>query len=81
MTPERIAINVNDGEPDNSGNVPVDEAIEELGPDGYMSTLPIRKMVNRLTEAGLPAEVSNTAGTYLCNNVMSTTLLVPVRSK
>lgn len=70
MTPERIAINVNDGEPDNSGNVPVDEVIEELGADGYMTTLPIRKMVKCLKEVGLPAEISNTAGTYLCNNVM-----------
>ncbi|MEH7344368.1 pyroglutamyl-peptidase I [Bacillus sp. JJ1532] len=70
ITPERIAINVNDGEPDNSGNIPVDEVIQEEGADGYMTTLPIRKMVNRLIEEGLPAEVSNTAGTYLCNHVM-----------
>lgn len=70
MTPERIAINVNDGEPDNSGNIPVDEVIREEGADGYMTTLPVRKMVNRLIEEGLPAEISNTAGTYLCNHVM-----------
>ncbi|WP_423800946.1 pyroglutamyl-peptidase I [Neobacillus sp. SAB-20_R2A] len=70
ITPERIAINVNDGEPDNSGNTPVDEAIQAEGADGYMTTLPIRTMVNQLKEAGLPAEISNTAGTYLCNHVM-----------
>lgn len=70
MTPERIAINVNDGEPDNNGNVPVDEVIQADGADGYMTTLPIREMVNRLVEIGLPAKISNTAGTYLCNHVM-----------
>ena len=40
------------------------------GPPAYFSTLPIRKMVNRLSDAGLPAALSNSAGTYLCNNVM-----------
>ena len=70
LTPERIAINVKDGEPDNEGNKPVDEIIRENGEAGYLSTLPVRSMVNRLLEIGLPAEVSNTAGTYLCNNVM-----------
>jgi pyroglutamyl-peptidase len=70
MTPERIAINVKDGAADNNGNTPVDELIQEQGDAGYMSTLPVRAMVERLIEEGLPAEVSNTAGTYLCNNVM-----------
>lgn len=70
MTPERIAINVKDGAADNEGNRPVDEAIQALGAPGLMSTLPVRAMVNRLLAEGLPAEVSNTAGTYLCNNVM-----------
>ncbi|MBY0121759.1 pyroglutamyl-peptidase I [Bacillus sp. S/N-304-OC-R1] len=70
ITPERIAININDGEADNSGNTPVDEVIQQEGPDGYMSTLPISAMVGRLIEEGLPAEISNTAGTYLCNHVM-----------
>ncbi len=72
ITPERIAINCRDGEPDNSGARLEDSPIDEEGPDGYFSTLPIRKMVNRLKENGLPAEISNTAGTYLCNNVMYT---------
>ena len=70
MTPERIAINIKDGPADNEGNTPIDEPIQESGEPGYMSTLPVRAMVNRLLEEGLPAEVSNTAGTYLCNNVM-----------
>ena len=70
ITPERIAINFKDGVKDNLGNLPVDEPIQPDGAPGYLSTLPIRKMVDRLLEVGLPAEVSNTAGTYLCNNVM-----------
>ncbi|WP_076756944.1 pyroglutamyl-peptidase I [Edaphobacillus lindanitolerans] len=70
MTPERIAINVQDGAPDNEGNQPVDKPINEDAPDAYFSTLPVREMVNALVDAGLPAEISNTAGTYLCNNVM-----------
>ncbi|MEQ2527290.1 pyroglutamyl-peptidase I [Robertmurraya yapensis] len=70
ITPERIAININDGAPDNNGNVRVDETIQSDGPEAYMSTLPVRAMVNQLLKEGLPAEVSNTAGTYLCNHVM-----------
>jgi len=70
MTPERIAINVKDGAADNEGNQPIDEVIQAQGEPGIMSTLPVRAMVNRLLAEGLPAEVSNTAGTYLCNNVM-----------
>ena len=70
MTPERIAINVKDGAVDNEGHKPVDEPIQGKGEEGYFSTLPIRKMVNRLIATGLPADVSNTAGAYLCNNVM-----------
>ncbi|MDS9472370.1 pyroglutamyl-peptidase I [Sporosarcina pasteurii] len=70
ITPERIAINVNDGPKDNSGYAPVDEVIIEGGADGYFSTLPIREMVETLNDARLPAKISNTAGAYLCNNVM-----------
>lgn len=70
ITPERIAINVKDGDADNEGHKPVDEPIQTNGPAAYMSTLPIREMVNKLTESGFPAAISNTAGTYLCNNVM-----------
>jgi pyroglutamyl-peptidase len=70
ITPERIAINCNDGEPDNEGYTPVDQPIVEGGPAAYFSTLPIRRFVNVLNEHGYPAEISNTAGTYLCNNIM-----------
>jgi len=70
ITPERIAINVKDGAADNEGNKPVDEPIREEGEPAYLSALPIRKMVDSLLANGLPAEISNTAGAYLCNNVM-----------
>jgi pyroglutamyl-peptidase len=70
VTPERIAINFKDGAADNEGNVPVDELIQKNGVPGYLSSLPVRAMVNKLLELGLPAEISNSAGTYLCNNVM-----------
>jgi len=74
ITPERIAINCRDGAPDNNGVVLNDAPIYEDGPDGYFSKLPIRKFVETLKENGYPAEISNTAGTYLCNNVMYTVL-------
>ncbi|TDL30458.1 pyroglutamyl-peptidase I [Jeotgalibacillus sp. S-D1] len=70
ITPERIAINCNDGDRDNSGNKPAGEKIIPDGPDGLFSTLPIQKMVESLKEQGYPAGISNTAGTYLCNHVM-----------
>jgi pyroglutamyl-peptidase len=74
ITPERIAINIKDGAADNTGKTMQDVAITEQGPAGYFSTLPIRNMVNALNEKGYPAEISNSAGTYLCNNVMYTVL-------
>ncbi|PQP83160.1 peptidase C15 [Paenibacillus sp. PCH8] len=74
ITPERIAVNVKDIPPasyaDNEGQHPVDELIREGSPDGLFSTLPIRTMVNEMSAAGIPAAVSNTAGTYICNNTM-----------
>jgi pyroglutamyl-peptidase len=70
ITPERIAINCRDGAPDNNGVVLNNASIIEDGPDGYFSTLPIRQFVNKLNESGFPAKISNSAGTYLCNNVM-----------
>jgi pyroglutamyl-peptidase len=70
ITPERIAINCRDGAEDNRGVKLQDAPIDEGGPAGYFSTLPIRKFVDTLNETGFPATISNSAGTYLCNNVM-----------
>ncbi|EID44256.1 pyroglutamyl-peptidase I [Parageobacillus thermoglucosidasius] len=74
ITPERIAINCKDGGPDNRGVQVQDERIVEDGPAAYFSTLPVRRFVNVLNEKGYPAQISNTAGTYLCNNVMYSVL-------
>jgi len=67
---ERVALNVMDSGPDNDGFSPVDEPIIPGGPAAYFSTLPIKAIVKRLLESGIPAAVSNSAGTYLCNCVM-----------
>jgi pyroglutamyl-peptidase len=67
---ERIAINIDDARiPDNDGNRPIDRPVVAGGPAAYFATLPIKAAVAALREAGLPAAVSNTAGTFLCNHV------------
>ena len=70
ITPERVAINVDDFRiPDNVGNQPAGEPVIEGGPVGYFSTLPIRAITDRLLRARIPAAISNSAGTYLCNRL------------
>lgn len=67
---ERIAINVDDARiPDNFGARPIDEPVVAGGPAAYFSTLPIKALRAALQAAGLPAEISQTAGTYVCNHV------------
>lgn len=71
ITPERVAINIQDARiPDNGGNQPSDAPIRADGPAAYFSTLPIRSMVQAMKDAGVPASVSNTAGTFVCNDLM-----------
>ncbi len=71
ITPERVAINVNDARiPDNEGQQPLDGPIFADGETAYFTTLPIKAMVAAIREAGIPASVSNTAGTYVCNHLM-----------
>lgn len=71
LTPERVAINVRDARiADNAGHQPVDEPIISGGPVGYFTTLPIKAMVAAVrTELELPAAVSQSAGTFVCNDV------------
>ena len=70
ITPERVAINVDDYRiPDNGGFQPVDEPIVKGAPAAYWSTLPIKAMVVAMREAGIPASVSNSAGTFVCNHL------------
>ncbi len=71
ITPERVAINVNDARiPDNAGDQPADQPIRPGGPAAYFSTLPLREMIAAMQEAGVPASLSNTAGTFVCNHLM-----------
>ena len=71
VTPERVAINCDDGRiPDNEGNQPVDQPVFADGANAYFSTLPIKKMVEYMKNANIPAAISNTAGTYVCNHLM-----------
>ena len=70
MSLERVAINVDDFRiPDNKGTQVVDELIAADGPTAYWSTLPIKAGVVKMREAGIPAHVSNSAGTYICNHI------------
>ena len=66
LTVERVGINCDDARiPDNEGNSPVDAKIFEDGDDAYLLTLPIKAMVKEIQAAGVPASVSNTAGTFV----------------
>lgn len=68
---ERVAINIDDTTmADNEGNMPVDQPIFKDGENAYFSNLPIKKMLEAIKKAGIPANISNTAGTYVCNHVM-----------
>ena len=70
MSIERVAINVNDARiPDNNGNQPIDTPVIPLGPSAYWSTLPIKAIVASLKDDGIPASVSQTAGTFVCNHI------------
>lgn len=70
ITPERVAINVDDARiPDNAGRQPVDTPVQAGGPAAYFSTLPIKAMVRDMRVAGVPAAVSNSAGTFVCNHI------------
>jgi pyroglutamyl-peptidase len=67
---ERVAINIDDARiPDNAGERRVDTPVEPEGPAAYFSTLPIKAVTAAMHEAGVPAQVSQTAGTFLCNHI------------
>lgn len=70
ITPERIAINIDDARiPDNEDREPIDEPIAAHGPAAYWSALPIKLIVKELRKNGIPASVSNSAGTFVCNHL------------
>lgn len=71
LTPERVAINMDDARiPDNDGQQPIDKAIREDGETAYFSQLPIKAMVDYMKKENIPASVSNSAGTFVCNHIM-----------
>ncbi|QEN89847.1 pyroglutamyl-peptidase I [Labrys sp. KNU-23] len=70
ITPERVAINLDDARiPDNEGRQPIDIPVISGAPAAYFSSLPVKAIVRDLRAAGLPASLSNTAGTFVCNHV------------
>lgn len=70
LTVERVGINVDDCRiQDNEGNQPIDVPVYEDGPDAYFVNLPIKAMVKEIQKAGIPASISNSAGTFVCNHV------------
>jgi pyroglutamyl-peptidase len=75
LTPERVAINMDDARiEDNEGQQPIDQAIQADGEPAYFSKLPVKAMVNYMKKENIPAAVSNTAGTFVCNHIMYQTL-------
>ena len=71
LTPERIAVNRMDAaRPDNDGFQPVDAPVVPGGPKSYASALPVEAMTEAMRAAGVPADLSDSAGTYVCNCLM-----------
>ncbi len=84
ITPELVGINLRHATiPDHNGFQPQDEPIMVGGETAYFSTLPVRSMVEAMRAAGIPAQVSYSAGAYVCNDVLYTCLLIfkTVKSK
>lgn len=70
ITVERIGINIDDCRiPDNEGNQPIDEPVVNGGPAAYFVTIPIKAIVEKIKAHKIPASISNTAGTFICNHV------------
>lgn len=68
---ERVAINLAEASiPDNAGNQPMDVKVQEDGDTAYFATIPVKAMVKNIKDHGIPASISYTAGTYVCNSVM-----------
>ncbi len=71
ITVERVAINMDDARiKDNEGNEPIDERIFNDGENAYFASIPIKKIVKGIQDARIPASVSNSAGTFVCNHIM-----------
>lgn len=80
MTVERVAINLAEARiPDNDGEQPMDQPIREDGENAYFATVPVKAMVENMRAHGIPAHVSYTAGTYVCNSIMYNVLYLADR--
>ncbi len=70
ITPEMVAINIQDARiPDNEGNQPIEEPVVAGAENAHFSRLPVRKMVQAMSDIGVPAKISYSAGTYVCNDL------------
>ena len=75
ITPEMVGINLRHASiPDNAGNKPQDDKIIPNGADAFFSTLPVRKMTENINSKGIAAQVSYSAGAYVCNDLLYTLL-------
>jgi len=75
ITPELVGINLRHASiPDNDGNQPQDEPIIPSGACAHFSTLPVRRMAEAIRTAGIPSQVSYSAGAYVCNDLLYTLL-------
>ena len=75
ITPELVAINLRYAKiPDNKGQQPKDEPVIKEGTQAYFSTLPVRQMAEAIAAAGVAAQVSYSAGAYVCNDLFYTLL-------
>ncbi|MCG7338114.1 pyroglutamyl-peptidase I [Staphylococcus sp. ACRSN] len=71
ITPERVGINIDDASiADNEGQQPIDKIIQMDGASAYFSNLPVKRMTEAMKSKGIPASLSNTAGTFVCNHVL-----------
>lgn len=71
ITVEKVAINLAEARiPDNDGEQPLDQALKDDGDTAYFATIPVKAIVNKIRENGIPANMSYTAGTYVCNSIM-----------
>lgn len=68
---EKVAINLAEARiPDNDGEQPLDQKIRQDGENAYFATIPVKEIVNNIRMHGIPANISYTAGTYVCNSIM-----------
>lgn len=80
MTVEKVAINLAEARiPDNDGEQPFDEPLREDGETAYFATVPVKAMVENMRKNGVPAHISYTAGTYVCNSIMYNVLYLAAK--